>query len=324
MEKATYSYAGYVEKDGYYFGSIFKYRNSPKDAIIIYKEITNEEIEYINSNKIDKLFVDGRQGLVTSLDFLKKLDDVKYLCIFGDFDVSPIYRLKKLKFLTTTMKNTIDLSMLPHLEWLSTSTPNYFDNIDRAINLKSLSIYNYSKEKCNPKIFKDIPKLKNLDTLLIANTDLIDLSFLNHQMNLQVLILMENRKLVNIASLNKIKGTLTSLSIILSRTIESYHCLKEMNQLVYLYLKSNKFIDTISFIDNMINLKSAVIVDSEIVDGDLTPLFRLNEAVVFPTKKHYHRKKEGLKITTKYTDLPSGERDKGDSSIDLWRRIHCW
>ena len=229
MEKATYSYAGYVEKDGYYFGSIFKYRNSPKDAIIIYKEITNEEIEYINSNKIDKLFVDGRQGLVTSLDFLKKLDDVKYLCIFGDFDVSPIYRLKKLKFLTTTMKNTIDLSMLPHLEWLSTSTPNYFDNIDRAINLKSLSIYNYSKEKCNPKIFKDIPKLKNLDTLLIANTDLIDLSFLNHQMNLQVLILMENRKLVNIASLNKIKGTLTSLSIILSRTIESYHCLKEMN-----------------------------------------------------------------------------------------------
>ena len=312
----------YELKDGFIFSHMFKDKINIKDAIYIHEEISSNHIDYINKKHIDKIIIDGFIGTTKSLEPLKKINHVIYLSVEGDFDVTPLYALKELRYLSISSSQKLDLSQFPQLEWFSTGTTSCIVNLDKSEKLKSLTIYNRYMP-LEPEVAESISSLPQLDTLVIAYTEIINLDFLKPNMNLQVLVLVDNKKLSNIDAIVNIKDSLKHLKIFVCKKIESYDCLEKMDSLVFIMIQMCKSLKDIYFANRLKNLHSFIISDTQIENGDLTPLMNKKCVIVMPLRKFYHYNKNENQILIKHEDLPQLEsRQKGEDQIDSWRRIN--
>lgn len=309
-----------LKKDGFWFESMFRYRDALhiKDAIYTNEKISKRYIDYMNETKINKMIIDTFHSDIESLEMLVEIPHIEYLRIRGDIDYTPLYMLKNLKLLQVSGNMELDLKYFPNLESLS-GNPKIMYNIDQATSLKSLELIgNGYPPKYND--FSFLEKMKNLDTLVIKNSNITNMDGIDKLKKLKVFISINNKKLENIDALLGIKNSIKHLVIDRSNKIENFDIIKNFKKLIYLKLKEIKLIPNINFITDLKSLKTALFFDSNIIDGNLTPLLSLEEALVMPMKRHYFKLVRNTKVKCTDDDLNYGHRYRGDEDIELWRR----
>ncbi len=312
----------YLEKDGFLFDSIFDYKGAllNKEAIYVIDNDTNKYIEYINKKNINKVIIDIGKSNIESLNFLFEIPHIKYLYIVGDIDYSPLYQLKKLKYLGISGSNEIYVNKIEGLESFTTAYPNNAKGIDEAKSLKSLELVGFYSTG-NFKNLNILKNLNNIDTLLLGNINITTLEGIENLKNLKVIILEDMKKLETIEHLSFLGSNLKSLRIENCNKIKDFDSIKDLSELVFLCIDRVKLVPNLEFISNLKNLKSFVSDSSNVIDGNLTPLIYLEHVVIYPIRKHYFIVKQNENKKAKDCDFQYGERKMGDEEIELWRRI---
>ncbi|MFA7144816.1 MAG: hypothetical protein WC088_06105 [Candidatus Izemoplasmatales bacterium] len=314
---------GYIEKDGFLFGKIFRYKGAIKDAIYFDSKLSFDDVEYINQHGLNKVILDFRYEEATDLSFLCNIEKLEFLDIYGTIDASLIDSLANLRFLRVNSSTSINLGKFPNLEWISSYTPNQLVGFEELKNLKSASLLG-GNELCSQKILDIVGSVPTIDTLVLERSVMRDLSFIRGVPNLQVLILKENARLSNLRDLENNNKSLKCLKIIRTTKIDSYSEIGEVLSLEFLYIDNCRAISSISFINNLKNLKGAVIAKTNILDGNLSPLMNLDYGVAIPIKKHYYSIQNGIHSHIKLEQYSSREIEHGNQNIDLWRKIDTW
>jgi hypothetical protein len=299
-------------KDEFYFSHIFRYPGaiSQKEAIVVYGNDTSKYIDYINKYHIDKVIIE--EGL-ESLEFLKFTPHIKYLWIRGNYDLEPLYYLTKINFLINASNKQLVIDNINGIEFLSTNPEYMFINND-VPSLKSLEVSG------NIKGLNFLTKFNNLDTLVIHSTNIKSLSCIENLNYLKVLILINNKKLTNIDSLNGVKRSLKHLTIENCNYIKDYSIIGNLNELVYLSFNKMKYVPSIKFIKKLKKLHTFIFTYSNLLDGNMTSILELKHAVIVPIKKHFYKDDNGERKGIMDSDIPYGERVKGDEDIEFWRR----
>ncbi|MGD9910480.1 MAG: hypothetical protein AB7U79_07775 [Candidatus Izemoplasmatales bacterium] len=248
---------------------------------------------------------------------------LRFLDIYGIVDASQIPAITNMKFLRVHSYTPIVLSKFPNLEWISTSTPNKLEGIETLNNLKSITVIG-GNDVCSQRILDIVGKIPTVDTLQIERSEMEDLSFIRNLPNLRVLILMNNTRLKNIEAISNVSNSLQSVKIFLSSKILSFSYLSNLKSLEHLYIDSRNKISDLSFINSLPNLKTAVFANTNILDGNLSPLMKLEYGRAIPIKRHYYFIQNGRRRAVKIEDFPFSKVNYNNQSIDLWRQIETW
>lgn len=222
-----------------------------------------------------------------SLDCLYALEGLKAVNIqrLPDLELNVLENIPQLEFLgIDETKNTLHFDRLKNLKLLSISWhKNLFKNAELS-NLASLSLWKY-KSKAND--LTDFPKFNLLQELELVQSTITSLNGISNFQKLNKIGLHYLSKLERLGPLN-----LPAL-----KTFRSDHCKKKIDHeqlgtclnLEDLKLHRSGSIKSVQFIKNLRKLKSFRFMDTDILDGDLTPLLGLDD-VYFTEKKHFSHK----------------------------------
>lgn len=317
--------------DGYLFTHIFKYfmAKTERVAFIINKELNDADIKYINERQINKFVIQYEKDAIQDFNFLFKIDHIKYLRVINRVPSDILIQLNSLKLLSIFdfYIDPLDLSYFSELEFLDFVYSKNILNLGKLKNLKTLIIFDqYETTKLDHiedgnHILGEIKDLSSLDTLKIRSK-ITNLDFLKGT-QIERLILDSNQNIVDISGLDHIKNSLLSFHIMVSRRIRNYDVLKKLKKLIYLNLEYCKRLPDIEFIKNMENLKTLKLDSTSIENGDLNSIQNIDNAWVYPIKKHYFCHVNGVPIKLKY-DTFFGRYMPiliGDEHIEHWRKI---
>ena len=156
------------------------------------KQIEEELGEILTScSNLEELYICNTEETcnLSSLNFLKKNNSIKWLCIIdmGDIDYSPILECTDLEVLDLDGCNISelgDISKLTNLKALTIDNTNIskLGDISKFTNMESLSMDNTSISELG-----DISKLTNLYTLDISGTNISELGDISKLTNLKSL-----------------------------------------------------------------------------------------------------------------------------------------
>lgn len=317
--------------DGYLFTHIFEYfmAKTERVAFVINKELNDTDIKYINERQINKFVIQYEKDSIQDFNFLFKINDIKYLKVMNHVPSDILIQLNSLKLLTIFdyYIDPLDLSYFPQLEFLYFVYSKNILNLGKLKNIKTLIIFDqYESTKFDHiedenQILDEIKDLSSLDTLKIRSK-ITNLDFLKGT-QIERLILDSNENLSDITGLDYIKNSLLSLHIMVSRKIRNYDVLKKLKKLIYLNLEYCKRLPDLEFIKNMGNLKTFKTDLTSIENGDLNIIQSIDNAWIYPIKKHYFCLVNGVPIKLKYDTFfrRCNPILTGDEHIEHWRRI---
>jgi protein phosphatase 1 regulatory subunit 7 len=281
-ESMTYRF-----QDGFRF-----FDGQPDDDIVIEPDRVEQYAEYINKKKIKHVTVRIYSGYIRKdINFIKHCPDIEYLDLVNPLisDYSPIYGLHKLKLLSLEDPHSIvDLGHLESLEELYVEHHHNIINLDKCKNLKILHSAFYNPESKN---IEELSNLENLTELSIYRSTICSIEGIGNLHKLEHLFIYGFTKLDRIDELIEIADSLTVLVLTGCKKIDNFDNLAGLKKLKVLKLVNCGNIPSIKFIKKIPDLKAFVFVDSNIVDGDLSPCIGL-EFVGFFNKKHYSHKSE--------------------------------
>jgi protein phosphatase 1 regulatory subunit 7 len=259
---------------------------------------------YIDSDRIEDCIIAAKKYGISNftlnahfgfrdkdLSVLKKFDFVTILMLQSEHlsDISAIYDLSDLKMLHchTMGKSRIDLLRLPALEKIGTDS-KYVSNLFNCVNLKYLGVELTGNDK-SPDL-RILHKLENLETLLIGSS-LRTLEGIEYLHNLRELDIGYNRKLNDISQVKRVADKLEHLVFDSNKAISFFTPISSLKHLKKLLLNNCGDIPNLEFIRDLPALKFISFVDTNILDGDMTPLLNKNLSHVgFNNKKHYNLK----------------------------------
>lgn len=272
---------------------------NPIDALIVSpvflrsRKSLEEHIAFIRDNNIKKAIV-----VAEDISFLKNCPSLEYLMIFpainsNNFDYSPIYELKNIKWLqcetTYGIKNekvaNIDYAKFNELKRLGVSGKEGNINVHQAKKVASLCFYEgfpYSK-----KLEGFIPR-ESLKNLRIVQSPIQSLKGVEEAQHICRLELSYNRRLVDISALRSFSESLIYLEINMCGKICDFSVLKELHNLEFLVLKGSNTLKDLSFVKEMPKLKSFDLT-MNVEDGDLS-LCEHIPYVRIKNRKHFSHK----------------------------------
>ncbi len=228
-----------------------------------------------------------------NIDFLKFMPNLRSFVII-DFkikSIAPVHHLTELRNLTisTYCKTPINFSSFPMLESCGFEWRKGSDSLFNSITLKKLGIINYDKNA-----FLPFSNLYNLETLTILNSAIDNLDGLALLHKLKVLSFGDLKKLT---ALEGIEGSesLEELEIQRCKNINSISNIFDLNHLKRVLLIDSGNIESIKGIERLSHLETFLFYEStNIVDGDISPLFKLKNLsqVSFKNRRHYTHKRE--------------------------------
>lgn len=303
-------------KDGFKFTSIV-YPFNKYDAI----EITEDRdirdyINYINKNQIEQAYI-----VMPNIDFIRECPSLKYLRIdpyfdAPDFDYSPLYEMPKILFLscrtqyglTKTHSTMIDYANIQGIQDICVNAHKREKNYNNIRTLKSLNIGSFKGSNGD---LTDMFCSKQLDTLSLLQCGVTSLNGIETSEKMQCVYLDYNRSLKDISALSKVKKTLKALRIDKCPQIEDFSALEELENIEHLWLTGSNKLPSLSFIKKTKKLKT-LILEMDVLDGDLTPCLDLSYVYSRVNRKHYNLKDK---------DLPKGTYVRGNEDIEVWRRL---
>ena len=283
---------------------------NPADALIVSpvylrsRKSLEEHIEYIRTNNIKKAIC-----VAEDIGFLRQCRELEYLRVFPsvtakEFDYSPLYELKNLKWLQCeTMYgedeekvSDIDYSRFCGLKRLGVDGAKGHINVQHADGVVSLGLYSGFPD--SKSLAGNIPG-RSLENLRIIESPIITLDGIEAASGLRRLELHYNRRLTDISALGKLSETLEYLEIGVCGKIKDFSVLKELKNLKFLILKGSNILPDISFIREMPDLR-VFHLTMNVEDGDLSLCENLPYARV-QNRRHYSHKDKDLPKAD-YTD----------------------
>jgi len=266
------------------------------DTLIIDDKRIQGCMEFFEKKNLKKIWISRFHGyLHHDIEFLKSYSFLKQVILNGPFDITGLYYLSNLEYLSY---NNLDKSSVLDLKHFKKILTIYVDlkstviNLDSLVIVKVIRLFNYS---CKEKNFRHISNLKNLESLYISISDIESLTGIENLIKLKNIEFHYLKNLTNIAQLKYLHNTLESLIIGNAKKIEDFDSVKELKKLETLGFSKCGSIPSISFLKDMPKLSDFRFVDTAIEDGNLYPLVRLKFAG-FMNKRYYSHTYEELAL----------------------------
>lgn len=270
-----------------------------REILTIQSERIKECMDFFFKRKYDGIRVDPFFGFnFTSLNFLKDYSElwkeIKYISIAEEIvDITAMMLLTELKYISIAQKNPkVDFSHFPMLENLITAGGGKIKNLELCEKLESLAIYYYNSKS---KDFSEIPSVIWIKEIHISNSSVINLNGLEKFNALEKASFHYCTKLEELCCLDNASNTLTFLEFDNCKKILNHDYIKNLKNLKVLALNDCGSIPSFQFVSKMLALKSIRFVGTNVLDGDLMPLLRLDYAG-FSNKRHFSHTFEEIKL----------------------------
>lgn len=290
--------------------------------LTLYPTYLEECIDYVLKNDVKGIHIDSYFHNMTDdkgLKFFQKLSETTELRIdlsnYEKDNLDFLFALKKLKTLriginTKTVKNVEGIYSLNNLKALGlvTSGPKinvakistledlsfHWDNkriegVSNLPNLKELSIEFFNAKS---KEFEELPSNNNITKLKLLRGNQNTFLRFPHFKNLERLETDYYNKLEKLEGIGKLSPSLKSLQIENSKKVNDHDIISKLKNIEILNLWSCGSIKNLEFISNLKYLKRFNFYNSDVKNGDLTPilLHPKLEYIGFNNKKHYSHK----------------------------------
>ncbi len=171
---------------------------------------------------------------------------------------------------------------------------NIIDSENKNFEKSEYAIFWHLKEKI--EAFDNLPSSDKLKYLELNWANIKNFNGVKKYKNLKRLELHYCVKLENAQGLNAISNTLEFLSINQSKKLELTGDLIELKKLRVLCLNACGSLDNLAFLSSFPNLISFRFVNTNVVDGNLTPLLEhpTLRTISFLNKRHYNLKEEKI------------------------------
>lgn len=251
-------------------------------------------LEYYRDQNIHLLGISPMRGYkIDNLNFLNVYTDVSGLVIVFppsfEFNMSPLLALSNLRSLTLSAPVRLPLTHFHKLRefrgyWHKELQLSGCDKIEQ------LDISAYKSATGDLTLFPDLPSLKHLALAQTSITSLRGISKLNLLKSLSVAY---SSKLEALDEIDTLSG-LELLDFQKCPKLKQYDVLRTLKNLRVLRINGCAEIGSLGFINEMPRLEEFRFVNTNIVDGNLTPLLRLKRVGFLP-KRHYSHRPEQFK-----------------------------
>jgi len=237
---------------------------------------------------IDGISLSSRDGCSEeSLKALREFEGLKILLIRD----LPNMSMRALKFFPDLeeisldiTKQPLDLSLLPSLKRL---TCDWSPNLLQNSNLSRLTSLRISKFKSVNNDLSDFPFLPNLQELELVQSTIAGLNGISQFAGLKQIELHYLSKLTTLDGLNL--PELTAFFASGCKKLADHEQLAACVNLEDLKLHECGAMKSVHFVDSLKKLKTFRFIKTDVLDGDLSPLLRLDD-VYFTEKRHFSHK----------------------------------
>jgi protein phosphatase 1 regulatory subunit 7 len=271
----------------------FPYRNEALKFIAIESKRIRQCMKHFRDAHLDGIYISKAHGYaLNDLSFLKDYPDVRRLELryASGISLSDLCAVPALHSITIG-ENTEPIDYSPFLEledlnidWHPRVT---FPKVNKT--LKSLFLSDY---KPRSRDLTELPEFVNMERFHLIRAPLHSLAGLGRFKRLKFLKICRLSKLERIADLDAY--SLEELQLQVCRKIADHEHVTNFPRLWRLMLSDCGSVPSLKFLDRMPKLRWFTFVDTNIIDGDMTPCFRL-ETVGTLNKKHYSHTCEEIK-----------------------------
>lgn len=256
--------------------------NNMEEAI---HEFRRSEFAYYSGIRVEN---------ISNLEFLSEFPLLLYLEVISDtsIDVNPIESLHNIRGLhVSEPKKGLDFSNFPNLEVFTGKWHENNKSIENCRDLRTLMITNYNSKT---KDFSDLRSIARLEDLRIIRTNIESLSGIETLKDLKYLMIAYASRLKDISSIGK--TNLREIEFDNIKKIQDYNSFGDLEYLRKIILSKCANIENINWIRILKNLDFFSFVDTNVIDGNLSPLLELQELRYVGSfdKKHYNLKIEEL------------------------------
>lgn len=278
-----------IQRDGLNF-----YDWANRECIVVESDRIGEYLSYIREKGIREVSLNDLCFEGTNLDFLSEISFIEELGITATSikDYSGLRFLSKLRTLSfDEPQGKLDLSLHGQLEALYIEMNKNVMGLGSLEKLRTLRIWKYKSKSAD---LSELSTLVALEELHITQSPITSLNGCERLKNLKNLELNYLGKLERLDALEWVADTLKSLRFDCCKKITNHEYVTCLHELELLAFDACGDIPSIGFIKKLPKLKSFIFVNTNIVDGDLSPCMGL-EYVGFLNKKHYSHKSEDFK-----------------------------
>ncbi len=253
-----------------------------------------------------------------SLKFAEQIPWIEEIAIlrFGGVEGEDLKKFRALrKFINNYTGEPVDFLSFPKLEEADILWSKGRENILECSSLRSLTIH-----KLKSTDFRTFKKLTHLKRLTLLNPSLVTLDGIENLPNLEYLEIYGNRNFVSLTPLKSLSN-LRKLYLEKCSKLEDVHVLKDCKNLTsiaiedcknlkdndavftlynlkLLALRNSGDIKTLDGVRQMKHLERFLIYNTNVIDGDMTPLTASDHLTVcrFTHKKHYNLTEEDIPI----------------------------
>lgn len=269
----------------------YKYHQN-LDCLVIEDERLDDYIAYINLNEIDKIFINSRNYSLNDVDFLKNCPSIEKIHFLNDkiTDYSGLNYLPHLKGLYADEPiGELNVSHCKGLEELQVNDSKFLVGVNECHNLKFLQLTKYKPKSKN---LNDLSNLSQLETLNLYIPNITSLEGIQHLKKLTEMEIYRASKLESIGKLESVKKKLRKLTIEACKKIQDIESSACLRNLEILKIINCGDLDNIRFIKEIASLKQFIFIDTNIIDGDLSPCIGLEYSGFFDKKHYNHTFKE--------------------------------
>ena len=250
----------------------------------------------------DGISILAKNGAPSSLENLQEFKGLKVI-LFHDTPQLQIDGLKHLPALEEIMlcgtSQVLDFSWVPNLQRLICDWHVGMFRNSESSNLLSLSMEKYKSKKGDLSDFPSFPYLQRIELL---QSSIQNLTGINRFPTLKEIHLTYLSKLEELGRLNL--PNLIEFVAEKCKKISDHDQIGNCLSLQELKLHECGTINSLYFINHLKNLKSFRFINTDVLDGDLSPLKRLPD-VYFTEKRHFSGKVKDFNQTPKQWNIIS-------------------
>jgi protein phosphatase 1 regulatory subunit 7 len=275
----------------------FNFLNYPdgKMFLSVDSDRLRECVDYCRSKPVQFLHLSPYHGFCSdNTEFLAEFPHVIGLHSQGGaFDLTGLYHLSNLEYLSgdIDLPPTFDISRLHRLSELGANWHPWL-GVERLqrLPLKRLSLRKY---KPIAHDLTGMAGLRSLEYLRLVQPTIVSLAGIQGLGRMREFQVHYASRLRDILPITALSETLERLRLDHCKNIEARECVVQLMRLKYLSLSAGVPIPSIAFIRQMPGLEFFAFVNTNVLDGDMTPLLGLSYAG-FLNKRHYSHSAEEI------------------------------
>lgn len=226
---------------------------------------------------------------ISDLSFLKKFPLLLYLEVLDQKKVNsrPLDGLSNLRGLRLEMPGAgLDFGCFPELEVFVGDWHPDNSNLNRCQELRQIRAWKF---KPRSKDLSDLTGVTRLEQLAVTQSDLTSLAGVEALEDLRYLDVAYVPKLESLTALSKCGVGIRELDITNARNVRNYKPIASLQKLRNLRISYSAPMKNLKWTAGLNNLDSFSFVDTNVEDGDLSPLLKLPKLryVGSMNKKHY-------------------------------------